>query len=125
MFKARAGKAEGDAAEARALRHLLQQGLTLVQRNYRVARGPSARGGEIDLVMRARDGTLVFVEVRARSATTQGGAAATVDARKQRSLVFAAQHFLLRFAAPPPCRFDVVAIDGEALQWLPGAFDAP
>jgi putative endonuclease len=57
----------GDAAEDRALAHLQQQGLRLVQRNYRLARGPRQRGGEIDLILRAPDGTLVFVEVRART----------------------------------------------------------
>jgi len=29
----------------------------------------------------------------------------------------------LRFAPPPPCRFDAVAIDGEVLEWLKAAFD--
>ena len=116
-------KAQGDAAEDEALRWLLQRGLSLVQRNYRVARGPHARGGEIDLVMRAADGTLVFVEVRARSGAGHGGAAASVTAAKQRSLVFAAQTFLLRYASPPPCRFDVLAIDGGQVQWLQAAFD--
>lgn len=117
-------KARGDAAEDRALAWLQQQGLELVQRNYRVARGPLARGGEVDLVMRDRDGTLVFVEVRQRAGGAHGGAAASVGAAKQRRVLFAAQHYLLRFAAPPPCRFDVVAIDGEALEWLPAAFTA-
>ena len=55
-------KAVGDAGEARALAHLQAQGLTLVQRNYRVARGPNARGGEVDLILRERDGTLVVPE---------------------------------------------------------------
>ena len=100
------------------------RGLVLVQRNYRVARGPSARGGEIDLVMRDRDGTLVFVEVRQRRGSTHGGAAASVTTAKQRRLVLAARHYLLRFAAPPPCRFDVLAIDGDSLTWLQAAFDA-
>ncbi len=117
-------KARGDAAEAKALAHLQRQGLTLVERNYRVARGPRAHGGEIDLVLRDRDGTLVFCEVRARGAAAQGGAAASVGAAKQRRLVFAAQHYLLRFAAPPACRFDVVAIDGDRVAWLRGAFEA-
>lgn len=116
-------KACGDAAEDRALAHLQRQGLRLVQRNYRVARGPSARGGEIDLVMREPDGTLVFVEVRARRRDGHGPAASTVSAAKQRSLVLAAQHYLLRLPAVPPCRFDVVAIDGERLEWIRGAFD--
>ena len=117
-------KAAGDAAEARALQWLQAQGLTLVARNYRVARGPSARGGEVDLLLRERDGTLVFVEVRARADARHGGAAASVGASKRRRIVLAAQHFLMRLPSPPPCRFDVLAIDGAELQWLKGAFDA-
>ena len=117
-------KAVGDSGEARALAHLQAHGLKLVQRNYRVAAGPSARGGEIDLVMRDRDGTLVFVEVRARRSAGYGGAAATVGATKQRSLVYAARCFLRSQATPPACRFDVVAIEGDRIEWLQAAFDA-
>ncbi len=117
-------KALGDEAEARAAAWLQAQGLVLVERNYRVARGPRSPGGEIDLVMRERDGTLVFVEVRSRAGDAHGGAAASVDARKQERVVFAARHYLLRFAALPPCRFDVVAIDGAEVDWIRGAFDA-
>jgi len=117
-------KATGDAAEARAAAWLQAQGLVLVERNYRVARGPRSHGGEIDLVMTDRDGTLVFVEVRARRSAAQGGAAASVGWRKQERVVFAARHYLLRYASPPPCRFDVVAIDGGQLEWIRAAFDA-
>ncbi len=116
--------ASGAAGEARARRWLERQGLALVEAHYRVARGPSAPGGEIDLVMRDRDGTLVFVEVRQRADAAHGGAAASVGAAKRRRLILAAQHYLRRFATPPACRFDVVAIDGERLDWLRGAFDA-
>ena len=116
--------AAGGAAEDRALEHLLHRGLTLVARNYRVARGPSAAAGEIDLILRERDGTLVFVEVRARRDDRHGGAAASVTSRKRQRIVFAARHYLARLPAPPPCRFDLVAIDGETLTWLPAAFDA-
>ncbi len=125
MFKGESGsKAVGDAAEARALAFLQRQGLALVQRNYRVARGPRSRGGEIDLILRAPDGTLVFCEVRARRTAAGGGAGASVGFAKQRSLVFAAQHYLMRLRTLPPCRFDVVAIDGEQIEWLQAAFDA-
>lgn len=117
-------KARGDAAEAVALAWLQARGLQAVARNYRVAHGPSAHGGEIDLVMRERDGTLVFVEVRQRRSLGQGGAAASVGAAKRQRLVRAAQHYLLRFASPPPCRFDVLAIDGAEITWLQAAFDA-
>ncbi len=116
-------KETGDAGEARALAHLQGQGLTLVQRNYRVARGPHAHAGEVDLILRERDGTLVFVEVRTRRDASHGGAAASISASKQRSLVFAAQHFLRTRRSLPPCRFDVVAIDGERIEWLRAAFD--
>ena len=117
-------KEQGDAAEAQALAHLLRHGLSLVQRNYRVAAGPRLRGGEVDLILRDADGTLVFVEVRARRDATHGGAAASIGTTKQRRLVFAATHYLRRFASPPPCRFDVVAIDAGEVRWLRAAFDA-
>jgi putative endonuclease len=117
-------KSRGDEGEARALVYLQDQGLTLVERNYRVARGPSARGAEVDLIMRDRDGTLVFVEVRQRSSREHGGAAATVGRNKQRLCIRGAQYYLMNLREWPPCRFDVVAIDGEHIEWLPAAFDA-
>ncbi|WP_431265123.1 YraN family protein [Roseateles chitinivorans] len=117
-------QARGAHAEQRALDHLTRQGLRLVARNYRVARGPSARGGEVDLILRERDGTLVFVEVRARGHDAHGGAAASVTRHKQRRVIFAAQCFLRTQRVVPPCRFDVVAIDGDRIEWLRGAFDA-
>ena len=114
-------KAQGDAAEDRALGHLLAQGLVLLARNYRT---PGRGGGEIDLVMRERDGTLVFVEVRKRASSRYGGAAASVSAMKQRRIVFAARHYLLRLREPPPCRFDVISMEGRGIQWMRAAFDA-
>jgi putative endonuclease len=117
-------RARGQGAEDRAWAHLQRAGLLLVARNYRVARGPHARGGEVDLICRERDGTLVFVEVRSRASASHGGAAASIGAAKRASLVLAAQHFIVALPAVPPCRFDVVAIDGDQLEWIKGAFDA-
>ncbi|MDO9237169.1 MAG: YraN family protein [Aquabacterium sp.] len=117
-------KSRGDEGEARALVYLLDQGLVLVERNYRVARGPSARGAEVDLIMRDRDGTLVFVEVRQREGQDHGGAAASVNRSKQRKCILGAQFYLMNLREWPPCRFDVVAIDGGTLQWIAAAFDA-
>ncbi len=111
----------GDAAETRALQHLQSAGLRLLERNYRT---PGRGGGEIDLVMQAPDGTLVFVEVRQRAWADHGGAAASVGTTKQKRIVLAARHYLQRWRTPPPCRFDVVALDGGELQWLQAAFDA-
>lgn len=115
-FKSTA-QARGALAEDRALAHLQRHGLQPVVRNYR------CKGGEIDLVMRAPDDTLVFVEVRQRSAAAFGGAAASVTPAKQRRLVLAALHYLATLAQQPPCRFDVVALAPGRLEWLPHAFD--
>lgn len=117
-------KSLGDQAEDRALAHLQRQGLRLECRNYRLAGGPQLRGAEIDLVLRDRDGTLVFVEVRARRSDSHGGAASSITATKQRRIARAAQHYLMRLPVLPPCRFDVVSIDGDALTWLRAAFTA-
>ncbi|HYE38516.1 MAG TPA: YraN family protein, partial [Ramlibacter sp.] len=45
-------------------------------------------------------------------------------AAKQRRIVFAARHYLMRMAAPPPCRFDVVSMENGRVHWIPAAFDA-
>ena len=113
-------KQRGDAGEDRALAHLQAAGLRLVSRNYRT---PGRGGGEIDLVMREPDGTVVFVEVRSRSSQAWGGAGASIGATKQRRIVFAAQHFLLRLGAQPPCRFDAVLLEPD-ISWIRSAFDA-
>ena len=115
-LRQRAARSLGQSAEDLASAYLQARGLRLVQRNYRV------RGGEIDLIMRAADASLVFVEVRARSSGNFGGAAGSIDARKRRRIVLAARHYLARLRAEPNCRFDVVALDAGRLEWLPGAF---
>ena len=114
-------KPTGDAAEGAAMLHLQRAGLRLVCRNYRT---PGRGGGEIDLIMQEVDGTIVFVEVRARAATEHGGAAASIGPVKRRRIVFAARHYLMHLRTLPPCRFDVVAMDGDAMSWVRGAFDA-
>lgn len=103
------------------MQHLQAQGLKLVGRNYRT---PGRGGGEIDLIVREPDGTLVFVEVRQRSSALHGGAAASVGVVKQRRILFAARHYLLRVSPLPPCRFDVVTIDAGTVEWIKAAFDA-
>jgi putative endonuclease len=113
----------GRRAEDLACRHLEALGFQLLERNYR------CRAGEIDLVM--LDGTtLALVEVRSRSTSAHGGAAATVGARKQQRFIRAARHLMLtrpeyrKLAA----RFDVVAIDAGAdggapvVRWIRDAF---
>lgn len=107
----------GSRHEEQAAAFLEKQGLKILEHNF------FCRGGEIDLV--AKDGKyLVFVEVKYRATTTSGEAAAAVDFKKQRRISRAAQFYLLRYGyGEPPCRFDVVAIDGDEIQWIRNAFD--
>lgn len=112
-------QARGREAEALAARFLASRRLQVVERNFRV------RGGEIDLV--CRDGkTLVFVEVRLRSRSDFGGAAASITAGKRRRLVLAARHYLLR-VPNADCRFDCILLDRldlAAIEWIQNAFAA-
>jgi putative endonuclease len=104
----------GQEGEDDALKFLLGQGFVLQERNFR------CKGGEIDLVMKDRD-TLVFIEVRKRAVSSFGGAADSITSAKQRRLIIAAQFYLQRYKSPPPCRFDVIAIDGDKVTWLKDA----
>lgn len=108
-------QAAGGEGEEQAARFLAGQGLELVARNYRT------RLGEIDLI--AREGTtLVFVEVRLRSGARFGGAVESITARKRARIAVAARQYLMRFRRVPPCRFDVVCIEGDEPTWIRGAF---
>ena len=117
----RTTKQVGDAAEDAALHYLTAQGLRLIARNYRT---PGRGGGEIDLIMGAPDGTTVFIEVRQRASDRHGGAAASVGRGKQRRIIFAARHYLSRLPCEPPCRFDVLLLEQQGIEWLQAAFDA-
>ena len=112
----------GEAGELAALRFLELKGLRLLLRNYR------CRGGEIDIVM-MDDATLVLIEVRLRSDLRYGGAAASVDSRKQGRLALAARHLLLKKPelARYRARFDVMALTPQVgkemkIEWLRDAF---
>lgn len=105
MIKTPFRTSRGATAETLACTHLKQQGMALIERNYRT------RQGEIDII--AKDGeTLVFIEVRLRSHGDFGSAAQSINRRKQRRLISAAQHYLLSkgLTDTQPCRFDAVCM---------------
>jgi putative endonuclease len=111
--------ARGREAEALAAQYLECYGARVVERNFRI------RGGEIDLI--CRDGkVLVFVEVRLRTRSDFGGAAASITASKQRRIILAAQRYLL--GKPEcDCRFDCILLDGldaSRIEWIKNAFSA-
>ncbi len=107
----------GQSAESRAEAFLKTHGLKLVARNWR------SRFGEIDLIMQDNS-TLVFIEVRLRSRSDFGGAAASVTPAKQKKLLTTARQYLTTLKTLPPCRFDVIALSGNsAPEWIRNAFD--
>ncbi len=118
-----ARKAQGDAAEERACRHLERSGLTIVERNFRT------RGGEIDIIARKGE-VLVFVEVRSREVPDFGTPEESVTPAKRRRIVAAARHYLSKVPSSSwrEARFDVIAIEGSgddaALRHYQAAFDA-
>lgn len=110
----------GAGYEQQARRLLEKAGLTFVAANARF------RVGEIDLIMRDRQ-TWVFVEVRYRRNALFGGAAASVTRSKQQKLLRAAALWLRGRNSSldtADCRFDVIAITGTQVDWLPNAFTA-
>ncbi|HEY4341266.1 MAG TPA: YraN family protein [Steroidobacteraceae bacterium] len=114
----------GARAERIAADYLQGRGLTILERNF------TRRLGEIDPV--ARDGgVLVIAEVRTRSSDALGGAAASIDRRKQRRIIRAAAQPLQlhREYATLPVRFDVLIVaapgsDAPEVNWLRHAFEA-
>jgi putative endonuclease len=105
---------EGARAEDRCAGLLRAAGLQILERNWR------CRMGEIDLIAE-EGGTLVFAEVRMRSASRFGGAGESVTSAKRRRLIAAARLYLYRYPQAA-CRFDVFLVDGENVQWLRNAF---
>ena len=112
-------KSGGDAAERLAAAYLEQKGLRLLETNFR------CRMGEIDLIL--RDGAeLVFAEVRLRTNSAFGGAAASITAAKQARIVHAAQSYLQQKHLDLPCRFDAVlldSLDADRIEWIKNAFE--
>jgi putative endonuclease len=112
----------GQRAEDIAVDFLRARGLQILERNFR------RRLGELDIV--ARDGdVLVIVEVRSRASDRFGGAAASVDSRKQKRLVRAAAQLLQqrRDFSHLPVRFDVISVSETAVvsprvEWFQHAF---
>ena len=104
--------------------------MELTARGYAVlARRYRTRHGEIDIVCE-HEGTIVFVEVRARASAEFGRAAESVtDAQKRKVAAMAVDYLARNQIANRPCRFDVVAVDdamgaSPEITVYPNAFDA-
>jgi putative endonuclease len=116
--------AAGQQAEAAACHFLQARHLTILLRNYR------CRTGELDIVAQSADGVVIIAEVRLRARCNYGGAAASVDWRKQRKIQRATRHLLATHPQLARCalRFDVLDIqpddNGFTINWIRHAFSA-
>ena len=99
----RPATALGRAGEAFAARLYTSRGGIVLARNV------SYPVGELDLVVREPDGTIVFVEVKTRS-TAHFGTAEAVTPRKLARMRRAAARWLSGSASLKDVRFDVVAL---------------
>ncbi len=114
----------GKTAEDIAAEFLQEQGLEILQRNYR------RRSGELDIVARSED-VLVIVEVRTRSTEEFGGAAASIDGWKCRKIIRVTAQLLQQHQALARLRvrFDVIVVyepdsAKPRVEWIRHAFDA-
>ena len=111
----------GSRYETLAARYLEKKGYLIVNQNYR------CRAGEIDLI--ARDEAegwrcLVFIEVKYRKNGAAGLPEEAVNVNKRRRISRAADYFRMQYRIPMdmPCRFDVIAIEGDRLRHHVNAF---
>ena len=95
----------GRWGQRRCERFLKRKGFKKLIRNF------SCKTGEIDLVMAAADGTVVFVEVKTRADESFTPAESAITPDKKAKLNRTARYFLTAHNINDrPCRFDVVTI---------------
>lgn len=109
----------GTKYEQKAIALLERQGYLILERNYR------NRYGEIDIIA-ARDGILVFVEVKYRGSGRWGDPLEAVGSHKQNRICRSALYYCSTQAGgmETPCRFDVIAIYGDdSVRHIENAFE--
>lgn len=89
MENTRWNKDIGDAGEYFACEYMAASGYEILERGFR------CRMGEIDIIA-AKDGAIVFLEVKTRTGTTFGRPAEAVDPRKLTHIKRCAEIYLQR-----------------------------
>lgn len=107
----------GTKKEEAACGYLEQNGVRIVEHNFR------CRQGEIDII--GYDGEyLVFFEVKYRGSDTKGSASEAVGVRKQQKICGVSDYYRMIHGCPDdtPIRFDVIAMDNDKIEWIRNAF---
>ena len=96
----------GKKGETKAEAYLMDEGYTIICRNWRI------KSGEIDIIAE-KDGVLVFCEVKTLPHSPQDNLEYVLSKRKQRKIIETAKCFLLdnRQYSNSYIRFDVLVID--------------
>lgn len=100
--------------------YLTGKGYQIVEKNYR------NRFGEIDLIAKDTDGTIVYCEIKYRSGDGAGDPLEAVDYRKQRRISRTAEvHYAYHgYESDLPCRFDVIGIYADgSIRHIKNAFE--
>jgi putative endonuclease len=109
----------GDKGEQIALDYLKLKGYQEIERNWRFGKY------EIDLILKDHE-TLVFVEVKYRTESTDGKPIWFVSNQQKRNLLKAANRYILENGMDQEARFDIVAIQpnesSNAIEHLEDAF---
>ena len=110
-------RAVGTQAENKAAEYLQNQGMCILERNYR------NRSGEIDIIG-THNGYLVFIEVKYRASLKKGKPEEAVGMSKQKNICRVADYYRCTHRVPlsTPVRYDVVAVLGEDICWYRNAF---
>lgn len=113
MNKRKVGADKEDLAVA----YLAERGFRVMVRNFR------NRQGEIDIIG-YHEGCLVFAEVKYRSTAEKGSALEAVGFRKQQQICKVADYYryLHKIPIATMVRYDVVAIQGDEINWIQNAF---
>ena len=118
MFFGKTTKNIGDQAETVAEDFLIKNKLKIIEKNYRI------KAGEIDLIADDQ-GVLTFIEVKYRKTSNFGYPYETVTPSKQQKIIRTAEYYLQKHPklSNKACRFDVISIHNDDINWIKNAFD--
>lgn len=102
-------KITGQLGEEIAINYLQASGYKIIGSNFQT------RNGEIDIIAKDKDKTVVFVEVRLRASIYFGQPEETVSLTKQKKIISCAETFLQKYKKLPTCRFDVIGLTKNPL----------
>lgn len=109
-------KRTGTAYEIIAAQYLEEQGIHIVEMNYRISQG------EIDIIGKNKN-ILIFIEVKYRKNASYGQPWEAISIQKKRRISYVAKQYIISKGWKGQVRFDVISICGDDIYWFPNAFE--